>query len=372
MLLILLVTLLILGIAFYQVLQGLYSALIMLLLTIVAAMLAFNLYLPISLYLLEYMTVYTRPVILVSCFALILFALRLVFDRFLGSNVVLGTWADRIGGGVFGLMTGMILTGILTIAIQMLPFNESILTYRPYNEYLERGQRLHPFRPDEFTLGLMSHLSSGSMSGNANFGDAHGDLLFREFCARNSAGMNGGKRAPENSFEDLEFYTSLPSGINADEVPTYHLAERGPQKLIIARTTFSRELADPDGWWRIPGTHVPLTALEEDGNGEAYTYYPVAYLTGRVQNRRGDFSNEGEWELHTLEGEDGRCKLAELIVARKLFKEQDSLTIDWVYSIRQEHKPNGVTLRRTTGIFTTRIQQYAPSADDSLARPPGR
>lgn len=367
MVLILLVTLLILGIAFYQVLQGLYSALIMLLLTIISAMVAFNYYLPISAQLQEYMTVYTGPVVLVSLFVLVLLALRLAFDRFLGSNVVLGTWADRIGGGVFGLFTGMILTGVLTIALQMLPFNESVLTYKPFDEYLERNHRLYPFCPDEFTLGLMEHLSAGSMSGSKTFDAVHDDLLFREFCSRNTAGKNGGKMVPENSFQKLEFYASLPADIDADEVPTYHLAERGPQKFIIARTTFSKELADPDGWWRIPGTHVQLYTMDE--NGESDNYYPVGYLTRRVESGRSDSADGVNWQLHTLKGDGGKCKLAELIVARERSTDQDSLTIDWIYSIRSEQEPKGITLRSMMVFGTDQVRTSPPPGENALARP---
>jgi uncharacterized membrane protein required for colicin V production len=372
MVLILLVTLFILAIAFYQVLQGLYSALIMFLLTVVSAMVAFGFYPYLSAYLYQYMSAYTRPVCLVGLFAICLGALRLIYDRFLGANVVLGTWADRIGGGVFGLLTGMVLAGVLTIAIQLLPFTESILTYRPYDEYLQRDHRLHPFRPDEFTLGLMSMLSDGSMGGSADFDDAHGNLLLEAHCFRNTAGKNGSRLAKPESLQSAEAYARLPGGIDfEDDVPHYPLADRGAQRPIVVRVELGAEVADEDDWYRVPGTQVQLTTI--DDQDELHDYYPVAFLTGRMRDH-----DDGEawvpaegWKLHTppdYEDEGGDPKLGLLAVERKKWRDEDTLTIDWVYSVPEGETPVSVTFRAAASRGLGEPEDMRPPTENALTR----
>lgn len=367
MVLILLVTLLVVAIAFYQVLQGLYSALIMLLLSIFSAMVAFNFYLPVSEYLYEYMTGYTEPVCLVSIFVITLGVVRLLFDRFLGSNVVLGTWADRIGGGAFGLLTGMILVGVLTIGMQMLPFTETVLTYRPFDEYLQRDQRLQPFRPDEFTLGLMKHLSAGSMSGDAKFGEQHGDLLREAYCFRNTAGKNGSRLAKPESMNSATLYERLPASVDSSELPAYPLIDRGPQDQVVVRTKISSEVMDNDNWWRIPGTQVQLRAIDDDGN--VHKYYPVAYLSGQVRDKKGELLEaQRGWELHVPEKEDGKAKLGVLAVVKKFVKEEDPIGIDWVFSIRQNEKPTAVVFRGVSEVTSLSSKQGPPPLEGALSR----
>ncbi len=367
MLVILLVVLLILAIAFYQVLQGLYSAMIMLLLSIISAMVAFNYYLQLSELLYEQMTAYTEPVMLVGLFAITLFVLRLLYDRFLGANVVLGTWADRIGGGIFGLLTGMVLTGMATIGMQMLPFPESVMGYRPYDELLQRDQHLQPFRPDEFTLGLMGHLSAGSMAGRTDLENTHGDLLLDAFCARNTAGKNGGRLAKPETLSQVTAYQQLPGGLDIDDVPRYPLKDRGRREVLIVRTRIDREIVDPDGWWRIPGTQVRLTT--EDGDGRYHHYYPVAFLSGRTMSDRGEILSEDNWRLHNPELEDDAPKLAMLSVEREHYRDEQALVIDWAFSVREGHTPVSATFR---GISTSSVRMAEegalPDAEDALTR----
>jgi len=120
MLIALVATILILGMATFQVVQGLFSSLIMAILTLLSAITAFSLYEPLcegffydrmsSAY-----ASYAPGVALLSIFLLVLVALRELADRFIRGNVSLGLWPDRIGGGVLGLLSGIIVTGMLTI-----------------------------------------------------------------------------------------------------------------------------------------------------------------------------------------------------------------------------------------------------------------
>ena len=102
-------TLLLLGLAFYQVVQGMFSAIIMAILSVLCAAVALNFYEPLA----------------------------GVFNRSIRGNVVMGMGANRIGGAVFGLISSFALIGVLMIVLQLLPLPGTILTYKPYNATLQ-------------------------------------------------------------------------------------------------------------------------------------------------------------------------------------------------------------------------------------------
>ena len=90
MVLIILVSLLVLGIAFYQIIQGLFSAMIMTILTVLAAAIAFNFYEPLGDLLVGRLGAYAHPAALLALFVIPLFVLRELFDRVIRGNVVMG------------------------------------------------------------------------------------------------------------------------------------------------------------------------------------------------------------------------------------------------------------------------------------------
>ena len=127
MIVIILASALILGIAVYQALQGTFSAMIMAILTILCAVVALNFYEPVGQLLVGRLAAYAEPVALLALFALPLLILREVFDRCIRGNVLLGLWPDRLGGAAFGLLAGIFLTGMLMIVVQLLPLPGTFL-----------------------------------------------------------------------------------------------------------------------------------------------------------------------------------------------------------------------------------------------------
>ncbi|HHH76357.1 MAG TPA: hypothetical protein ENL03_04965, partial [Phycisphaerae bacterium] len=106
----LLILVLILAIAFYQVVQGLYSATIMVIITLLSLVIAFGFYEPLS------DAVFGDAPGGLGASMLILFivpmlAMRITADRFLKANVVFSQWIDRIGGGAIGFIIAMTCTG---------------------------------------------------------------------------------------------------------------------------------------------------------------------------------------------------------------------------------------------------------------------
>ena len=363
MVLILLALALLIGIAFFQVIQGLFSAMIMAILTVLSAAAALGYYELLAEVFYEDAPAHVDAAALIALFVIPLLILRTVFDMFIKGNVVLGVWADRIGGGILGLITGSVTMGILMIALQMLPFGPIVFTYRPFDDSLQRDSSLAPFYCDQFTAGLMKMLSDGSLAGEESFGDAHDDILLEAFCARNHAGMFGRVDAIPTALVSADAFQAFPDKPNlvpwTADVPANPLLkpnEINNDTIVVARFTLNDSVIDSapdkddesDEWmkrWRLPATHFRMRT--KDGR----SFYPVAYLT----------HESARWEAHPAESVDGQLQIAKLIVMRPHKKGDGKLTVDWVYRIPSDDEPRALIFRRT-GMETITAQQYEASS----------
>ena len=346
----LIATVLILGIAFYQILQGLFSAMIMTILTILSAALAFSYYEPLAGLMYDKLTNYAEPLCLVLLFIVSLGILRLIFDKFLGGNVVVGTWPDRIVGGFFGLITGMIVIGVVLVAIQMLPIGPSVYTYRPFDGSLQRRQRAQIFRPDDFTLGLLKQLSAGSLSDERSFQEAHDNLLLETFCTRNTADKHGRIDAPTDSLRVIDAYevdsvafAAIHSPDNVKALPSNPLLDKHViDKIVIVRVMVMKSAAHEETrWWRLPATHFRLVT------DKSHSHYPVAHLTHWAVTDRGVPRPVQEgWQCHVPPIKEGQPQLTELIVQRSA-EDANSVTADWVYRLPADEKPDYLVFRRS-------------------------
>ena len=102
MVLILLATVLIAVIAFFQVTQGFYSAMIMAVVSVLSAAVAMAFYEPLAALLRPHQPDAADAIALLGIFIVLVVGLRLACDIFLKRNVVLGVWTNRLGGGVLG------------------------------------------------------------------------------------------------------------------------------------------------------------------------------------------------------------------------------------------------------------------------------
>ncbi len=363
MVLIILATILILVIAFFQVLQGLFSALIMTLLTILSASVAFSVYQPLGelLYSTEY-GAYADATALITSLVVTLLILRILFDKFIIGNVVMGVWANRIGGGILGIITGMILVGTLAVGIQMIPFDATILTYKPFDDSLQRNQSLSPFLPDQFTVGFVKTLLNSSLKGEGRFIKEHDDLLLEAFCERNTALKFGRRDALPDAMKNILVFKAPERRLAPwrDDIPDNPLLDpTEPTRDLVVRVEIDESAGDIGGnkeaTYRLPATHFRM--VSKSGR----SYYPVAYLTyGR-----------GGWEAHGAPVEDNRTQIARLIVARPLSNQLRKLTVDWVFRIpnNEQEDPEYIVFRRVSkSDIIRKIAQQMPRATNALRR----
>lgn len=131
MLFMLLLIIFLFAVAFFQAMHGFFSALIMMVLTLCSAAIAIGTH--------EYVAVtwavklwpdFAHALSLAGTFGVTLAVLRVIFDQLIRRGNLLPQWLERAGGGLCGLVTGLIITGILGLSINTLPFDRGyFLTY---------------------------------------------------------------------------------------------------------------------------------------------------------------------------------------------------------------------------------------------------
>ncbi|MCF7957770.1 MAG: CvpA family protein [Phycisphaerae bacterium] len=110
--------------------QGLFSALIMAILSICSAAVAINYQEPLATILLEN-GIWVPPyaVTLLGIFALTLLAFRELTDRYIRGNMNFSLLIDRLGSAVFALIAALVITGMIARGFQSLPIDSTVLGF---------------------------------------------------------------------------------------------------------------------------------------------------------------------------------------------------------------------------------------------------
>lgn len=411
---------LVVGITFFQTTQGLFSAMIMAVLSILCAAIAFNFYEPLSAALAGNMPGYSDGIALVVIFVAGLLTLRILFDKFVGGNVVLGVWIDRIGGAAVGLFTGLVCTGVLMVAVQLLPWHHDVLGgYRPFDDSLRRVRSLPPFYPDQFVIGMVSMFADGSLSADPQkrFADTHDDLLRTAAAARNTAydtvgnPLNGSVVAMPNQLKISGVFEP------ADDANFTKMVEQVPQdafrnklsRIVIVRVTLDENARaqDDDTNIRLPATHFRLVTRD------AKSVYPVAYLTQKQVEippataatqpdkpaaapkpapgpataaattpppppKPAPKKMRTDWQLHAAPVDGEIPQVGKLVVVRPWTTEHKEgeaapskqISIDWVFRLANDDQPAFIEFRRIARAEPGAIKKGMPPHTDALTRDP--
>ncbi len=365
--------LLILGIAFYQTIQGCFGAMITAILTVLAAAVAFNYYEPLGALFADRLGAVADPAAMLVVFVIPLLVLRILSDRFIRGNVVLGLWPDRIGGAIFGFVTATIMTGMFMIIFQMLPMPASIIGWRTYDSALGVKDGGPPRWAAEFTLATAGRLSDGplrAITSPKKFSVSHDDLLLESFCLRNRP---TGARAstPTDAMKVLSAYiVQIPDKKDKrtdaererlkrqipkiqDATPPYPLlswSEKEDTKVLAIRVSIDESARnEDDNWWRLPATHFRLVC--ESGR----SFYPVGYLTYAAG-----------WRVSTSISDKEITQPGDIRVARQWQSKGGpaKLLVDWLYRIPTGEKVSYVVFRRTAVAPMPPVIKGLPKAFD--------
>jgi hypothetical protein len=361
MILLIFATVLILGIGFFQMQQGFFSALILAVITLISTAFAMTTYETLAAATNFYDTLphYADAICILLLFCVPMFLLRFLTDKFVHSDILMPMILDKAGAVVLGLLTGTMMMGVLIVSLQLLPFERAIFTYRPFKDTLVRSGVLYPFAPDDFVVGLTETISAGSMSGRRSYRHVHDDLLLETFCWRNTSIAPGTSRKTGPGAAELfavcetgmwwdPVARGFSNGFGGAQTPVEdailgQVAPYAPlvdddSRLVILRVRVNNAARDEDGWWRLPATHFRL--LTQDKQGRRLSIYPIGYV----------YYNEvdAQWKVETPPSANNTAQPVQLFLARpKDAGYDDWLYIDWIYQLPETAIPEALYFRRT-------------------------
>jgi hypothetical protein len=186
--------LLLFAIVVVQSTQGMFSALIMTVLTLCCAALAFGTHEWVAHTLMAkyWKPDFAHPVTLAALFGIPLIVLRIVFDKVIRRDCLVPTLVGRVGGGLCGLVTGYVITGVAAVCLQMVPFGASIFGFTRFASGAVRTDSSAPnaqppkvnapdsglwLSPDKVAAGLATLMADGVFSGGASFSRTYPDFV---------------------------------------------------------------------------------------------------------------------------------------------------------------------------------------------------
>ncbi|MEE9404730.1 MAG: hypothetical protein V3V20_07545 [Algisphaera sp.] len=305
MILNLIVLLFVLAMAVMWATYGLFSALLHLVLVIVAGALAFALWEPVAYgVVFKFLPSGAWGVSLLGLFALVLLVLRIAVDRFVRGNIKVPRLADQIGGGALGLASGVLTAGITVIGLGFLPLPPALAGYQPYEVQSNgvvkprEGGRLW-IDVDGIAASFFNRLSGGAFATGTPLVDYVPDV------AQAASLFRLGRTYDENIS-----VVSSPGEVTASEIALFAGKElpgldsalasgllnvAGPTgKLVSVTTVFKKgkgaSTYDTDGILRMPATGIRLATqghlklakwvtplgFSKAGDGGAKQFYPLA------------------------------------------------------------------------------------------------
>lgn len=314
--------LLVLGIAYFHWVQGLFSAAISMALAILASAIAIGMHESLAVSLLGgSMADYANGMMMCVLFAAVYGIGRVLFDMFIPGNVSVPFYMDKVGGGACGLIAGLFSVGTVVLAAQTLPFGVSVVGFSRY-EVAEAKQVTVPgqrraadaevkgalqveaaeIRPpasaqnslmigvDSMVLNFATFQSErGAMAGDVELTARHPDLLNELFFGRigieagakhTALNIAGKKDVSVSKLFSTPTLVQVDAEISQLRHPNFNVPKQvkagANDLLFVARVKISANASDKDKNFRFsPGSvrlvagganHYPIGTLYHPGN----------------------------------------------------------------------------------------------------------
>jgi hypothetical protein len=162
-----LAVLIIVIVAYAQTREGLFSALTMFVNVIVAGIVTFNFWEPVTdeldvIFAGGLLAGYEDTFVLTVLFTMSLILLRVVTNKLVPQQIAFPGYLQQAGGGLFGLLTGYLVAGFLVCVLETLPWHENFLSFRPRADGETALRKYLP--PDRAWLALMRHAGARSLA----------------------------------------------------------------------------------------------------------------------------------------------------------------------------------------------------------------
>jgi uncharacterized membrane protein required for colicin V production len=221
----------------------------------------------------------------VICFGVLL----TVAIKLLGRDVAFSPVVDRAGGAVIGLGTGMVISGVLLVAIGLLSGSAAF----PYERFQAAGPEVErPKRAflnaDGFAAGLFGLVSDGSLAGSSSFAMLHASFTDAIAIDRLAAAKKISPLAGKNAVQPP--VVIWPAPLNITDSEGKKLAERPGSELMLVRVNMTRNAIGKDspdfllGQMRMICRSKEAKGAPTSGSGSAI--FPVGYMKSPTALRR--------------------------------------------------------------------------------------
>ena len=285
---------------YYQVFkQGLFSSLINAIVAIIAALVAFNYFEPLSAVLIKVKLASYGPqaIAFFLLFTLSMLIMRELTDRLIRGNMNFSLLFERVGGAVFGFVASMVVVGTVVLGFQLLPIGSEFLMFDRYGsdrERFEEGSGMFPYA-DSFVLSIVNHVSANSFSGPRRFNQDHPDFLRELYADRLVLDPGSRREAAKDSIRiretriiDLSSDFAIRVASTAEVMPSPNKAILGVKVLIRVGTNDDddRGARDVDGHIRIVMGNFRLVGYDTDDRTKpSFVSYPLGTIASGQSGR---------------------------------------------------------------------------------------
>lgn len=343
----------ILLLAFFFSTQGLFSAILHLVVTVLAGAVALALWEPLTYgYLLGRMPEMAWGVGLLAPFVLTLLLLRMATDKLVGGNVHFPSLIDQILGGAVGFVSATLTAGLMVIGLNYIaPFSiGSFQRYEldPAGELVVKDSLWIP--ADTIAGSAFTMLSGGSLSPafSAVSLPRHMPQIARASAVFGLTSRDGARATMMPRNVEVARAFEAP----ADTLPAAAKAARpaGGQRLIVITTRHNLEGVkdlppdpDPDSHFTATAAQVTLLAGKADGPSEPIT--PVGWVfrdafgsfaaDGFARTRANPVEETFDWIFHLPAGLDPRfIRIKQVRLPLPDADTTDQAAAQWVQSIQ--------------------------------------
>ncbi|MCC7145481.1 MAG: hypothetical protein IT443_03475 [Phycisphaeraceae bacterium] len=273
------------------VVLGFYSALLELLIVVIAAALAMALWEPITVnFLLDPLEGYAWGLGLLLPFLILAGVLSALASQLVTRKITMLAMVDHIGGGLCGLMAGILSAGVIVIGLGFLPLSSHFGGLEPYR--LNSQGRLEPgssrlwLPVDRLAAGYLEKVSAGAFATQTSLGLYRPDLdeqavLFRMRPSDKSPFVV----TPKQVRTPAHLETNLPlANLDPKIIGTLGPDAVNPEfKIVVVETTWhdSDSALDPDQVLRVNTPQIRLVSWLA-GSIRGQLHAPVAAVVNGV------------------------------------------------------------------------------------------
>jgi hypothetical protein len=245
-------------------------------------------------------------------FAICSLGLNFLLGFVVGSNVDFGPLTKNICAVVFGILTGLIVSGVVVVSLSLAPLRKSI-PYARFDETINVSDPSSSIIPvDSFVVGIYNMISKGALGGGNRFDVVHANFLDQIHLNRYAVKAGVGIVAGEGAAFVEKFGVrkkELPGG-DVRTVVELHIKNKkikkggamGSDNKVTFALAQARLICDIDGKRELTGKNVKV-------------FYPERYLL-KGQPAKNDvklsevISFAGESFVKTSGGKAARIDLA--------------------------------------------------------------